>query len=163
MQARSLRVKLTLRASPIESPTVTELGQWWDGHRFDGATCEMAFMDIDDLTGTVRAVSEVLHEGALFLVSLVHPCFPGNQAGLSSWPPARGYDTEGYWTSDTHNPEGVRIRVGSFHRTVSTYLNVHLDSGFELQHVYEPASSVPLYLILVFRRSPLGRHQEKDS
>ena len=133
---------------------VTELSEWWDGRPFDGATCEMAFMDIDDLEGTVRSVSEVLREGAPFLVSLIHPCFPGNEAGLSSWPPGRGYDAEGYWTSDRHNPEGVRIRVGSSHRTISTYLNVHLDCGFALRRVYEPPGVVPSFLVLAFCRSP---------
>jgi hypothetical protein len=111
-------------------------------------------MDIDDLEGTVRSVAEVLRDGAPFLVSLVHPCFPGNEAGLSSWPPGHGYDAEGYWTSDHHNPEGVRIRVGSSHRTISTYLNVHLDLGFDLQRVYEPSGALPIFLVLAFRRSP---------
>ena len=32
---------------------VTEPDQWWDGTFFDGAVCEMAMMDIDDLPGTV--------------------------------------------------------------------------------------------------------------
>jgi 2-polyprenyl-3-methyl-5-hydroxy-6-metoxy-1,4-benzoquinol methylase len=131
---------------------ITELNEWWDGHLFDGATCEMAFMDIDDLIGTVRSVSEVLRPLAPFLVSMVHPCFPGNDAGLSSWPPERGYDAEGYWTSADHNPEGVRIRVGSSHRTLSTYLNVHLWGGFALERVYEPPTAVPTFLVLAFRR-----------
>jgi hypothetical protein len=81
-------------------------------------------MDIDNLVGTVRSVAEVLRDAAPFLASLVHPCFPGNEAGLSSWPPGRGYDAEGYWTSDRHNPEGVRIRVGSVtgrFRPISTF------------------------------------------
>jgi SAM-dependent methyltransferase len=131
---------------------VTEPSVWWDGRPFDGATCEMAYMDIDDLVGTVGSVREVLRPGAPFLVSLVHPCFPGNDSGLSSWPPELGYEAEGYWTSTDHNPDGVRIRVGSSHRTLATYLNVHLDAGFDLDRVYEPPTAVPTYLVLAFRR-----------
>jgi hypothetical protein len=55
-----------------------------------------------------------------FAASIVHPCFPGNERGLSSWPPDAGYTTEGWWTSPEHDPDGVRVRVGSNHRTVST-------------------------------------------
>ena len=42
---------------------ITELDTWWDGRPFDGATCEMAYMDIDDLVGTVRSVAEVNGSG----------------------------------------------------------------------------------------------------
>jgi 2-polyprenyl-3-methyl-5-hydroxy-6-metoxy-1,4-benzoquinol methylase len=127
-------------------------GHWWDGRPFDGALCEMALMDIDDHGGTFRAVAEVLQPGAPFLASLVHPCFPGNEAGLSSWPPERGYFAEGFWSSSRHNPDGVRIRVGSNHRTVSTYINAAIDAGLVLERVIEPSGPVPMLLILACRR-----------
>jgi 2-polyprenyl-3-methyl-5-hydroxy-6-metoxy-1,4-benzoquinol methylase len=57
---------------------IARLDDWWDGSAFDGATCEMAFMDIDDLDGAVAAVSATVRAGALFAVSMLHPCFPGN-------------------------------------------------------------------------------------
>jgi SAM-dependent methyltransferase len=131
---------------------VADLGGWWDGEWFDGAVCEMAFMDVDDLVGTVEAVAGTLRPGGAFRVSLVHPCFPGNEAGLSSWPPERGYAAEGFWTSARHNPDGVRIRVGSNHRTLTTYLNVFLDAGFALERVREPPTPVPTWLVLALRR-----------
>jgi SAM-dependent methyltransferase len=99
---------------------VAELDQWWDGAFFDSAVCEMAVMDIDDLHGMVDAVAATVRPGGWFVVSMVHPCFAGNEAGLSSWPPERSYFHEGWWTSTDHNPEGVRLRVGSSHRTLST-------------------------------------------
>jgi SAM-dependent methyltransferase len=57
---------------------------WWDGRVFDGATCELALMDIDDLAGTLSAVAAVLRPGGWFVASIVHPCFPGNDRGRSS-------------------------------------------------------------------------------
>jgi 2-polyprenyl-3-methyl-5-hydroxy-6-metoxy-1,4-benzoquinol methylase len=131
---------------------VADPARWWDGEPFDGAVCEMALMDIDDLVGTVEAVAETLRRGGAFRVSLVHPCFPGNEAGLSSWPPERGYAAEGFRTSAHHNPDGVRIRVGSNHRTLATYLNVFLDAGFALERVREPPTDVPTWLVLALRR-----------
>ena len=133
---------------------VAELDQWWDGACFDGAVCEMAFMDIDDLDGTVNAVARSVRANGWFVISMVHPCFPGNEAGLSSWPPDGCYFDEGWWTSSNHNPEGVRIRVGSSHRTISTYLNALLEAGFVLDGAAEPPAPVPTVLLLGCRRNP---------
>lgn len=134
---------------------VTEPDRWWDGEPFDGAVCEMALMDIDDLQGTLAAVATVVRPHGWFVASLVHPCFPGNEAGLSSWPPAASYFDEGWWTSGDHNPEGVRIRVGSSHRTLSTYLNGLIDAGLALERVVEPPAPVPTILLLGCRRGAM--------
>ena len=130
---------------------------WWDGELFDGATCEMALMDIDDLDGTLKAIARVLRPEGIFVTSFVNPCFPGNETWLSSWPPEHGYAREGFWTSDDHNPDGVRIRVGSNHRTLSTYLNGFIAGGFRLERVFEPPSDVPHRLALACRRFSTGR------
>jgi 2-polyprenyl-3-methyl-5-hydroxy-6-metoxy-1,4-benzoquinol methylase len=127
---------------------VGDRDQWWDGIPFDGAVCEMALMDIDDLDGTVGAVAATARPGAWFIISMVHPCFPGNESGLSSWPPSGSYFDEGWWTSAGHNPDGVRIRVGSSHRTLSTYLNTVIAAGFTVERVIEPPAPVPMILLL---------------
>jgi SAM-dependent methyltransferase len=43
---------------------------WWDGRAFDGCTCEMALMDIDDLAGALSAVTAVLRPGGWFVASI---------------------------------------------------------------------------------------------
>src|SRR4051794_17842173 len=78
---------------------VGRLEEWWDGVPFDGAVCEMAVMDIDDLGGTLAAIAAAVRPGGWFVLSMVHPCFPGNELGLSSWPPDRSYFAEGWWMS----------------------------------------------------------------
>ncbi|MCU1466736.1 MAG: class SAM-dependent methyltransferase [Actinomycetia bacterium] len=127
---------------------------WWNGVLFDGAVCEMALMDIDDIAATCNAVAGTVRRGGWFLFSMVHPCFPGNDAGLSSWPPDRSYFDEGRWTSTDHNPNGVRIRVGSSHRTISTYLNTLIDAGLAIERVVEPSAPVPTILLVACRRAP---------
>jgi SAM-dependent methyltransferase len=131
---------------------VTRPAAWWDGRPFDGATCELALMDIDDLAGTVSAVTAVLSPGGWFVASIVHPCFPGSEAGCSNWPPGQGYDAEGWWISGDHNPEGVRIRVGATHRKLSTVLNALLDAGLWPERFIEPPAPVPTYLLWRCRR-----------
>jgi SAM-dependent methyltransferase len=131
---------------------ITQPERWWNGGHFEGCTCELALMDIDDLGGTLATIATVLRPRGWFVASIVHPCFPGNDTGLSSWPPDAGYSTEGWWTSPGHDPEGVRIRVGSTHRTVSTYINGLLEAGFELERLVEPPASVPTFLLWRCRR-----------
>jgi 2-polyprenyl-3-methyl-5-hydroxy-6-metoxy-1,4-benzoquinol methylase len=140
---------ITYRVADLTQPT-----EWWDGVPFDGAVCEMALMDIDDLAGMFTAVATAVRAGGWFALSLVHPCFPGNEAGLSSWPPDHSYFAEGRWTSPHHNPDGVRARVGSSHRTLSTYLNTLIEAGFVLERLIEPSASVPTYLLVRCRNEP---------
>jgi 2-polyprenyl-3-methyl-5-hydroxy-6-metoxy-1,4-benzoquinol methylase len=127
---------------------------WWNGEPFDGAVCNMALMDIDDLDAVMATAAGVLRPGGWFSFSLLHPCFPGLRNGsseqLSSWPPDRGYAAEGWWT--THG-DGVRGRVGANHRMLSTYLNATLRAGFTLEGFGEPATQVPRFLIVRCRRS----------
>lgn len=131
---------------------VADLDTWWDGELFDGAASEMALMDIADLGSAVDAVATVLRPGGWFIASLVHPCFPGNEGGLSSWPPEHGYSVEGFWTSPDHNPDGIRIRIGSHHRTLATYLNTLVAAGLSIRQVVEPPTTVPQFLILSCQR-----------
>ena len=134
-----------LRADVTGAPT------WWDGRPFDGCTCELALMDIDDLAGALATVAAVLRPGGWFVASVMHPCFPGNGRGQSSWPPGGGYEREGWWTSPGHNPEGVRIRVGATHRKLSTILNALHDAGLEAERFAEPPAPVPVPTYLLWR------------
>ncbi len=126
---------------------------WWDDDCFDGVLCNMALMDIDDLDAALATAVAVLQPGGWFSFSILHPCFPGLRDGasqqMSSWPPGRGYSTEGWWT--THS-DGVRGRVGANHRMLSTYLNAVIRAGFEFDAFAEPTSEMPRYFIARCRR-----------
>jgi SAM-dependent methyltransferase len=131
---------------------VTRHPDWWDGRPFDGCTCELALMDIDELAGTLSTVATVLRPGGWFVASIVHPCFPGNERGRSSWPPEEGYDGEGWWITPDHNPDGARVRVGATHRKLSTILNALADTGLETERFVEPPAPVPTFLLWRCRR-----------
>lgn len=133
---------------------------------FDAVTCNLALMDIPDLDAVVGAVWRVLRPGGMFAFSITHPCIvpPG-----SYWTTAaeggpgrhvRGYFTEGF-AVPPHSP-GVRGKVGTYHRTLSTYLNTLAAAGFTLERVAEPRATgvaaerqpgfaeVPMFLVARF-------------
>lgn len=148
------------RAEPVDGAQyveadVTSLG-WWDGELFDGVVASMSLMDIDDLAGAVTSAATVVRSGGWFAWSIIHPVFPGIDDVHPSWSP-RGYFEERWW--NTGGP-GVRGRVGSNHRTLSTYMNALTRAGFVLEEVDEPAwwptpegPPLPFFLVTRWRRA----------
>jgi len=111
---------------------------------FDGATCQLALMDIPDLDAALTSIHRVLKPGGWFVFSIGHPCIlvPDARPQLDAdGRPAvlvTGYFEERFWRSS--NPHGVR-RVGNYHRTLATYLNALIRAGFRLEAVEEPEAA----------------------
>lgn len=95
---------------------------------FDCVVCNMALMDIADLGGVFASAFRILRPGGPFVFSITHPCF--------QVPPGGSYFMEGLWWSS--NPNGVRGKVGAYHRTLATYLNSLTETGFCLDRITEP-------------------------
>ena len=105
---------------------------------FDGVTCNHGICDIDDLDGTLRAVRAALKPGGFFVMSLLHPCFPGwTEDVAGSWPPGGGYFSEGWWQPRAARSL-LRQRVGANHRMISTYLNTLARHDLLIDTVAEP-------------------------
>jgi len=109
---------------------------------FDGATCCMALMNIDDLPACAAALGRVLRDGGWFVAVITHPCFQTPEARWIDRADGKvvrevsGYFDERFWQSD--DPAGVRGKVGEHHRRLSTYVNAFNDAGFELERLSEP-------------------------
>lgn len=124
--------------------------EWWDGEMFDGAVCDMALMDFDDLGRALNNLGQVVRPGGWLAVSLFHPCCPGT-TGPPSWSPD-GYHVERRW--DCEHASGVRGAVGAVHRKLSTYVNTLIVAGFQIERVEEPEfAQVPVVLLLGCRRT----------
>lgn len=117
---------------------------------FDGVVCNLALMDIPDLGAAFRSVWRVLRPGGWFIFAITHPCFAAPHAQWRITPDGAisreifTYFSEGFWRST--NPQGVRGQVGAYHRTISTYLNTLIQSGFTIERLAEPQAteSVPV-------------------
>jgi 2-polyprenyl-3-methyl-5-hydroxy-6-metoxy-1,4-benzoquinol methylase len=114
---------------------------------FDIVVCNMALMDIPDIEQTFEAVRRILRAGGCFAFAILHPCFESpfrvpestievNEQGEFVACRVMHYLQEGFWNS---GGDGMRGRVGAYHRTVSTYVNALLASGFQIAGMSEPA------------------------
>jgi SAM-dependent methyltransferase len=123
------------------------LGSLADG-AFDVVVSQLALMDVADHRRLFAAVRRVLTPGGGFVFSMLHPCFEGRPFHVADAPryvlddagepvavAVRRYASEGYWNS---GGDGVRGRVGAYHRTLSTYVNDLIASGFALERLEEP-------------------------
>jgi len=119
---------------------------------FDIVVSQLAMMDIPDHRRMFAAVRRVSKPGAAFVFSLLHPCFEGRPFHVTEAPAfvvddrgepiayaVRRYASEGHFQS---GGTGVRGRMGSYHRRLSTYINDLLAAGFALERIEEPLAGV---------------------
>jgi SAM-dependent methyltransferase len=156
-EARAREIKHPLYVSYIQADAASVA---LEGAMFDGVTCSFGLSDIDDLEGAIDSVARVLRPGGFFAFSLLHPCFPGweSKQATPSWAPELGYYAEGWWhpSSPAH---GLRPRVGTNHRMLSSYLNTFARHQLVMAHMAEPppppdwltepprSGPVPIYLV----------------
>ena len=108
---------------------------------FDVVVSNLALMDMPDLQAVYRAVYRILRGGGRFIFSLTHPCFQSLHAHFDRreekvYLSIHRYKTEGFWNST--NASGIRGQVGANHRTLSTYINSLINTGFQLASITEP-------------------------
>lgn len=113
---------------------------------FDGVVCNMALMDIPDLTAALHTVNRILRPGGWFVFSVTHPCLESVRrqtryirAADGTVEEVKSYFVERPWRSD--NPNGVRGRVDAHHRTLSTYVNTLLQVGLSIERLAEPQAT----------------------
>ncbi|RJF71800.1 class I SAM-dependent methyltransferase [Deinococcus cavernae] len=106
---------------------------------FEVVYSSLALHYVAALPGLLRQVHAALSPGGRFLFSVEHPIFTA--ARHTDWlPDGQGGVT---WPVDGYRREGPRTRswlsqdVVKQHRTIGTYLNSLIQTGFVLQHVEE--------------------------
>jgi SAM-dependent methyltransferase len=158
-QEQAHPLQITYVHADVTTPTVLE------GQMFDAIGCSFGLSDIDDLDGAIGSVARLVRQGGFFAFSIVHPCFPGwvTKQANPSWQPGKGYYEEGWWRADGP-AHGLRPKVGTNHRMVSTYLNTLARHSLVIEEVAEPMPEaewiaeapdigpVPVYLVARCRK-----------
>jgi len=113
----------------------------WKGDPFDLVVSSLALHYIDDYGKAVDSVASFLVEGGLFVFSVEHPMCTA--IAQQRWV----RDTKGnalYWPVDGYRDEGPRKThwfvdgVIKYHRTIETYVNSLVNSGFSIRCLKEP-------------------------
>ena len=131
---------------------------------FDIVVSQMAMMDVVDHRALFAAVRRILVPGGAFVFSLLHPCFEGRPFHVRDAPPylldeagrpiayaVARYASEGFWDS---GGDGVRGRMGSHHRMLSTYVNDLIAGGFALERLEEPLAGADAAGVGLFAEVP---------
>lgn len=109
---------------------------------FDGVVCHMALMDIPNIEAALQAAWRILRSRGWFVFTITHPCFEAPHSAWMTRADGRtsraihSYFEEVYWRSK--NAEGLRGKVGAYHRTLSTYVNATIRAGFTIERMAEP-------------------------
>jgi SAM-dependent methyltransferase len=104
-------------------------------------TAGLSLNNVPDLRLALVSVRRILVSGGRLAFTVPHPCFETPDAVWISdhcGVPRRvigDYTVERFWRSA--NPQGAR-RAGTYHRTLSTYLNTLVEVGFTVDLVAEP-------------------------
>lgn len=114
---------------------------------FDVVLSSLALHYVEQFDNVVQKVHHCLVPGGTFVLSVEHPVFTALAA--QDW----HYDLQGqrmHWPVDNYQDEGLRQAnflendVLKYHRTVATYMNALIDSGFTITRISEPKPSAKM-------------------
>ena len=111
---------------------------------FDLIVSNMVIHDLENYKKTFKEMFRLLVDGGTFVFSILHPCFvtPG-----SGWEKTENGEKL-HWNVDNYFYEGAYVqKLGNtekmvyFHRTLTTYINTLIQTGFTLECMVEPVPS----------------------
>lgn len=108
---------------------------------FDMVISSLALHYVASFADICRKVHQCLSKGGDFVFSVEHPVFTAQ--GTQDW----YYDAQGnilHWPVDKYFTEGPRHAtflgesITKYHKTLTTYMNTCINTGFELKEIVEP-------------------------
>jgi ubiquinone/menaquinone biosynthesis C-methylase UbiE len=104
----------------------------------------MVFQDLGDFESALKEIYRVIVPGGSFVMSILHPCFVTPKSGWEK--NDRGEKI--HWNVDRYFYEGAyEQKLGNeekmilFHRTLTTYINTMVKTGFAIESIVEPKPS----------------------
>ena len=141
--------RASFTVSPVEDFDADEAS-------FDLAVSSMCFHYVKNIKPVFEKVAFVLKEGGHFIFSVEHPVCTSL---LKGWCNADGA-AKRHWPIDDYKKETMRVSnwfvdgVIKYHRTIETYVNALIDSGFALKRLLEPGPTIEA----VAERPELSEH-----
>ena len=140
---------------------------------YDLVFSSLAFHYLEDLPRLVRLIRRALKPGGKLVFSVEHPIFTSPPSRALMVDPDTGRK---YWKLEDYQKEGVRSKpcfvdgVEKQHRTMATYINMLIDTGFQLTNFDEWCPTVddlrahpdwetelirPMFLLIGVVKNPL--------
>lgn len=112
--------------------------------RFDNIVSNMVIQDVSQLDKVLKELFRVLKPEGHLIFSILHPCFITPESGWEK----NEQGEKLHWNVDHYFKEGqfeqrfgTEDKVFGFHRTLSTYFNTLIQTGFTIEEVIEPVPS----------------------
>lgn len=130
-------------AIQYKQANLENLSQFTDG-QFDTIVSNMVIQDVSDLSVVLNELYRVLKTGGYFVFSILHPCFitPESRWEKDEQGKKLDFKVGDYFKEGQFEQRfGIKDPVFAFHRTLSTYLNTLIQTGFIVEKVVEPKPS----------------------
>lgn len=117
-------------------------------HKFDGAVCANALMDMPAVEPLFRAAAQLLQRHGRLVISIMHPCFNGLSISMS--PELPDYATRPTYSIKVSRYLSAEVTQGMaipeqpeeqyyWHRPLNEIFNRAFNCGFVLDRLEEPA------------------------
>lgn len=126
--------KITYICLPVEEIS-------FDADSFDIVLSSLVFHYVEPFENICKKVRSWLSKDGVFVFSVEHPVFTAH--GIQDWH-YDGKKRRMHWPVDNYFSEGKRNavflgeEVEKYHKTLSTYINTLIKSGFEILEIEEP-------------------------
>jgi ubiquinone/menaquinone biosynthesis C-methylase UbiE len=111
---------------------------------FDLIVSNMVIQDLANYEKAFREMYRLLNDGSYFIFSILHPCFVTPESG---WEKTEDGEKL-HWNVDKYFYEGPyeqrlwsKEKILFFHRTLTSYINTIIKTGFTLESLIEPKPS----------------------
>lgn len=115
-----------------------------EDNSFDLIVSNMVIQDLPNYENAFQEMFRLLVEGGSFIFSILHPCFvtPGSGWEKSESGEKLHWNVDRYFYEGAHEQRlGDKVKVLFFHRTLTSYVDKLIKTGFTIESIVEPKPS----------------------
>ena len=110
---------------------------------FDVAVSYVTLVDVVDFRSAITEAFRVLRQGGRFLVCNLQPMVTAGNGWIKHGNDKLHFKLDDYFDEGTRAMPFPQGTITNFHRTLSSYTNTFLETGFVLEGIREPKPSLP--------------------